>query len=149
MSNIFNSYFSSIAKKTSSSIKFSPKHYTDYLSHANTKTFFLTATEKNEIYFIISSLDSHKSSCPNSVPVNILKQLRNDISQQLSDIVNMSFSTVGFPSILKKTEVIAIHKKQSKVGHVNYRPISLLPNIEKIIEKFMCKRLSNSLDITI
>ena len=149
MSNVFNSYFSSIAKKTRSSIKFSPKHCTDYLFYTNTKTFFLTATEKNEIYFIISSLDSHKSSCPNSVPVNILKQLRNDISQQLSDIVNMSFSTVGFPSILKKTEVIAIHKKQSKVGHVNYRPISLLPNIEKIIEKFMCKRLSNSLDITI
>ena len=119
MSNIFNSYFSSIAKKTSSSIKFSPKHYTDYLSHTNTKTFFLTATEKNEIYFIISSLDSHKSSCPNSIPVKILKRLKNDISQQLSHIVNMSFSTVEFPSILKKTKVIPIHKKQSKVVHAN------------------------------
>ena len=149
MSNVFNSYFSSIATKTRYSIKFSPKHYTDYLSYTNTKTFFLTATEKNEIYFIISSQDSHKSSCPNSIPVNILKRLKNGISQQLSDIVNMSFSTGEFLSILKKTEVIPIHKKQSKVGHTNYRPISLLPNIEKVIEKFMCKRLSNFLEITI
>ena len=79
-----------------SNIKFLPKHYTDYLSHTNTNTFFLTPTDKNEISFIISSLDSHKSSGPNSIPVKILKLLKNDISQQLSDIFNMSFSTGQF-----------------------------------------------------
>ena len=30
---------------------------------------------------IISSLDSHKSSVPNSIPLKILKLLKNDISQ--------------------------------------------------------------------
>ena len=89
MSNVFNNYFTSIAEKTKSNIKFSPKHYTDYLSSTNTNTFFLTPTDKNEIAFIISSLDSHKSSGPNSIPVKILKLLKNDISQQLSDIFNV------------------------------------------------------------
>ena len=147
MSNVFNNYFTSIAKKTNSNIKFSPKHYTDYLSHTNTNTFFLTPTDKNEISFIISSLDSHKSSGPNSIPVKILKLLKNDISQQLSDIFNMSFSTGQFTSVLKIAKVIPIHKQQSKVDYTNYRPISLLSNIEKIIEKLMYKRLSNFLDI--
>ena len=125
----------------------SAKHYTDYLSSTNTNTFFLTPTDKNEISFIISSLDSHKSSGPNSIPVKILKLLKNDISQQLSDIFNMSFLTGQFPSVLKIAKVIPIHKKQSKVDYANYRPISLLSNIEKIIEKLMYKRLSNFLDI--
>ena len=147
MSNIFNDYFTSIAKKTNSNIKFSPRHYSDYLSHTNTNTFFLTPTDKNEISFIISSLDSHKSSGPNSIPVNILKLLKNDISQQLSDLFNLFFSTGQFPSVLKIAKVIPIHKKQSKVDYTNYRPISLLSNIEKIIEKLMSKRLSNFLDI--
>ena len=147
MSNVFNNYFTSIAKKTNSNIKFSPKHYTDYLSYSNTNTFFLTPTDKNEISLIISSLDSHKSSGPNSIPVKILKLLKNDISQQLSDIFNMSFSTGQFPSVLKIAKVIPIHKKQSRVDYTNYRPISLLSNIEKIIEKLMYKRLSNFLDI--
>ena len=147
MSNVFNNYFTSIAKKTNSNIKFSPKHYTDYLSYSNTNTFFLTPTDKNEISLIISSLDSHKSSGPNSIPVKILKLLKNDISQQLSDIFNMSFSTGQFPSVLKIGKVIPIHKKQSRVDYTNYRPISLLSNIEKIIEKLMYKRLSNFLDI--
>ena len=78
--NVFNNYFTSIAKKTNSNIKFSPKHYTDYLSYTNTNTFFLTPTDKNEISFIISSLDSHKSSGPNSIPVKILKLLKNGTS---------------------------------------------------------------------
>ena len=147
MNNIFNKYSTSIAEKTKSNIKFSPKHYTDYLSSTNTNTFFLTPTDKNEISFIISSLDSYKSSGPNSIPVKILKLLKNDISQQLSDIFNMSFLTGQFPSVLKIAKVIPIHKKQSKVDYANYRPISLLSNIEKIIEKLMYKRLSNFLDI--
>ena len=79
--------------------------------------------------------------------MKILKLLKNDISQQLSDIFNMSFLTGQFPSVLKIAKVIPIHKKQSKVDYANYRPISLLSNIEKIIEKLMYKRLSNFLDI--
>ena len=117
----------------------------DYLSNTNTNTFFLTPTVKNEISFII--LDSHKSSGPNSIPVKILKLLKNDISQQLSDIFNMSFLTGQFPSVLKIAKVIPIHKKQSKVDYANYRPISLLTNIEKMIEKLMYKRPSNFQDI--
>ena len=59
----------------------------------------------------------------------------------------MSFSTGKFPSVLKIAKVIPIHKKQSRVDYANYRPTSLLSNIEKIIEKLMYKRLSNFLDI--
>ena len=115
MSNVFNNYFTSIAKKTNSNIKFSPKHYTDYLSYTNTNTFFLTPTDKNEISFIISSLDSHKSSVPDSIPVKILKLLKNDVSQQLSDSFSMSFSTGQFSSVLKIAKVILTHKNNQKL----------------------------------
>ena len=67
MSNVFNNYFNSVAKKTNSNIKFSSKNYTDYRSYSNTNTFFLTPTDKKEISLIISSLDSRKSSGPNCI----------------------------------------------------------------------------------
>ena len=59
----------------------------------------------------------------------------------------MSFSTGQLSSVLKIVKVILMHKKQLRVDYTNYRPISLLSNIEKIIEKLMYKRLSNFLDI--
>ena len=59
----------------------------------------------------------------------------------------MSFSTGQLTSVLKIAKVIPIHKKQLEGDYTNYRPISLLSNIEKISEKLMYKRLSNFVDI--
>ena len=39
--------------------------------------------------------------------------------------------------MLKFAKVIPIHKKDSKLERSNYRPISLLSNIDKILEKLM------------
>ena len=43
--------------------------------------------------------------------------------------------TGAFPSALKTAKVVPIFKKDSKLDHSNYRPISLLSNIEPILEK--------------
>ena len=66
----------------------------------------MTPTDKNETSFIIFSLDSYKSSGPNRIPFKILKLMKNDISQQSSDIFNMSFWTGQFLSVLKIGKVI-------------------------------------------
>ena len=46
-----------------------------------------------------------------------------------------------FLSVLKTAKVVPVFKKDSKLDYSIYRPISLLSNIEKILEKLMCKRL--------
>ena len=46
-----------------------------------------------------------------------------------------------FSSVLKTAKVVPVFKKDSKLDYSNYRPISLLSNIEKILEKLMYKRL--------
>ena len=51
-----------------------------------------------------------------------------------------------FPSVLKTAKVVPVFKKDSKLNYSNYRPISLLSNIEKILEKLMRKRLYAFLD---
>ena len=51
-----------------------------------------------------------------------------------------------FPSVLKTAKVVPVFKKDSKLDYSNYRPISLLSNIEKILEKLMYKRLYTFLD---
>ena len=51
-----------------------------------------------------------------------------------------------FPSVLKIAKVALVFKKDSKLDYSHYRPISLLSNIEKILEKLMYKRLYTFLD---
>ena len=46
-----------------------------------------------------------------------------------------------FSSVLKTAKVVPVFKKDSKLNCRNYRPISLLSNIEKIVEKPTYKRL--------
>ena len=56
-------------------------------------------------------------------------------------IYSTSFLTGVFPSVLKTAKVVPVFKKDSKLDYSNYRPISLLSNIEKILEKLMYKKL--------
>ena len=139
--NTFNNYFASIAETTKRSIKYSHKHFSDYLSNESSCTIFLQPTDKEEVANIISTLNSNKASGPNSIPYRILFLLKNEMSNQLADLFNLSFKTGVFPSVLKTAKVIPIFKKDSKLDRSNYRPISLLSNIEKILEKLMYRRL--------
>ena len=59
----------------------------------------------------------------------------------MADLFNLSFKTGVFPSVLKTAKVIPIFKKDSKLDYSNYRPIFLLSNIEKILEKLMYRKL--------
>ena len=51
-----------------------------------------------------------------------------------------------FPSKLKTAKIIPIHKKLSKENCSNYRPISTLSNIDKILERLMYNRLYKFLE---
>ena len=141
IANVFKNFFTSTAAKTKGSIKYSHNHFSNFLKNRYEDSFFLSPTDKYEIINIISSLVSKKSTGPNSIPTKILKLPKNDISTQLYDTFNVSFSKDVFRSILKIAKVIPIHKKQSKLDYSNYLPISLLSNLEKISKKLMYNRM--------
>ena len=144
--NTFNNYFASIVETTKKSIKYLHKHFSDYLSNEGISTLFLQPTDREEIVNIITSLNSDKASGPNSIPYRILFLLKNEISKQSADLFKLSFMTGVFPSVLKIAKVVPVFKKDSKLDYSSYRPISLLSNIKKILEKFMHKRLYTFLD---
>ena len=107
--------------------------------------FLITSTNKEEIYKIITSLNSNKSCGPNSIPTKVLHYLQDQISKHLATICNLSFNSGVFPAILKTAKVIPIQKKNSKLEVSNSRHISLLSNIDKMLEKLMHIRLNEFL----
>ena len=78
------------------------------------------------------------------MPNKVLKLLKNDISEECAVLFNLSFTTDTFQTILKTAKVIPIYKKDSKLDFVNYRPISLLSNLDEVVEKIMHSKLTLS-----
>ena len=58
----------------------------------------------------------------------------------------LHITTGIFPDSLKVAKVTPVYKKGSKLECANYRPITLLSNLVKIIEKLMHKRLMGFLN---
>jgi hypothetical protein len=70
-----------------------------------------------------------------------LKQLDTSVAYPISIITNKSITSATVPEFLKLSKVIPIYKSKSHDEFTNYRPISLLPTLSKILEKVIHKRL--------
>ena len=103
--------------------------------------FFLHPTNLHEIIDIVRSLKRSKSSGFDEISVNLLKKIIHPIAIPLTHIFNLSLSTGRCPNSLKLAKVIPVYKKDESSLITNYRPISLLPSLSKILEKLVYKRL--------
>ena len=139
----FNDYFTSISKELQKHIPPTKRNFFDYLKNQIAELFILTPTTPEEISDLIQTISSNKSTGPNSITTSILKKIKNEISIPLSAIINNSFENRIFPNLLKSAQVILVFKNGSRLSCNNYRPISLLSNIGKIIEKLIHKRLNH------
>ena len=100
------------------------------------KTFFLSPTTAEEINR--KTFDLNKALGSNSISVTILKEIKKKgIFEPLCTLIN----TGDFPNCFKLTKVIPVYKQGDQQKYNNCRPISLLSNISKLIEK----RLYNTL----
>ena len=96
-------------------IKYSNKHFSDYLLNETTSAILLQPTDKEEIANITSSLNYSKTSGPKRLPHRIFFLIKNEISKQLADILNLSFMTGVSSSVLKTAKVVPVFKKDSKL----------------------------------
>ena len=115
------------------------------VKNPNEHSFFLTEIEPDEIKTLINKIDITKASDIYGISPKLVKIANNEIFENLTFIFNKSFQLGMFPDKLKTAKVIPIHKGDSKMINANYRPISLLPIIGKLLEKLMQQRLSKFL----
>ena len=85
-----------------------------------------------------------KSCALDAIPTFLLKQCLNVLLPCLTMIVNQSLSSASVPVALKQAMVTTLLKKPSADPDVlsNYRPVSNLPFISKVLEKVVSARLS-------
>lgn len=98
-------------------------------------------TDETEIESIILSLRSDSSTGCDGISPSVLKSSREFIIPAVTHICNTSFRTGVFPKALKKALVHPIYKSGDKNNLANYKPISILTTLSKILEKLLNNRL--------
>jgi hypothetical protein len=80
------------------------------------------------------------------ISTNLIKSIAIEISVPLAHIFNLSLNTGVFPKKLKTSRIVPIFKTGDAELCNNYRPISLLSSLSKILKKMVSIQLINHLD---
>ena len=141
-SDFFNDKIVNIRKGLDSLPHSSASPFPDKPFTGTPLTSFLSVTQ-DTLRKIISS--SAPKTCElDSLPTPLLCEFLDDILPLLTDIVNKSLTSGSFPEIFKTAVVKPLLKKPSLDPNdlKNYRPVSNLSFISKIIEKIVLSQLS-------
>ena len=139
IADAFNNYFCSIGSKLASEIPDVPhKIFSPRVQHS----FALFETNPEEISKLIAALNPKKGNRLNDIPTSMIKLSNYIISPFLSEIFNSCMTQGCYPDRLKIAQVIPVYKKGPKDECSNYRPISLLSNMNKLFERILYSRLS-------
>ena len=111
-------------------------------------SMFLHPTTTNEILSLIKNLPNKRSSGYDNISNLLLKSLATQISVPLEIIFNKSIEEGIFPTNMKKADIVPLYKSKDKQECSNYRPISLLITLSKLLEKIMYKRVYQFLEKT-
>ena len=141
----FNSFFTNIGPELASKIPHNNTHFSEYLPQQQNNTIFFHPTNEDEIIKTVNAFKSKKSSGYDGISTKLLKQIIYCIVSPLEHVFNLSLSTGTCPDLLKTAKVVPVFKKDDPTRITNYRPISLLPSISKILEKIVYTRLESFL----
>ena len=84
---------------------------------------------------ILLSLDTSKAAGIDQIPAEFLRDGAEVLALPLGNIINLSIKLSTFPEECKIAKLKPIFKKGERIHPKNYRPISVLPLVSKIIEK--------------
>ena len=142
--NEFNNYFVNIGRAASSNLEDSnKKHFETYLKTNPNNTFKFAYTTPKKVIEAIKQMKSSNSCGYDEMNTTIIKLCCNEISKPLCKVINQSFDSGIFPNKLKISKVIPLLKNNDSdaTNLTNYRPISLLPCLSKVIEKIVHNQL--------
>ena len=108
--------------------------------------FHLASLSENSIPTILKATQVSKAAGIDNLSGRFLKDGAKVLSKPISDLCNLSITSEKFPDPCKVAKLKPLYKKGSLTEPCNYRPISLLPLISKVIEKVIHDQTSTFLN---
>ena len=141
IANILNQHFTGIGKKLAKKLEKSKYKFSAFMGKRNVNSIFLKEIEISEIYDEIRSLCTSKVAGYDKISPKVLKWSPHLFAPILHVAYNKCIRQGRYPSNLKIAKVSPIHKGGDKNDIDNYRPISVLTQFNRILERLIAKRL--------
>ena len=143
IANMFNGFFNNVGPDLAKNITApGDSSIFDYMQNRNENCMFLTPVGEIEVSKVVASCKNKLSTDANELSMYIINRI---IATIVTYICNLSFKNGVFPDKMKTAKIIPIFKSGDREDCTNYRPISLLPQISKILEKLFNRRLTEFL----
>ena len=140
LAETFNLHFSTVGKKLAAEIpneNMEPEAYMQRTQHR----FSLKAPTVSTVYKLLENINVRKATGLDGVSNKLLKFAAHIVAPSLTEIFTTSVNTGIFPTEWKIPRVTPIFKKGKKNDLNNYRPISVIPTVAKILEKIVYEQL--------
>jgi len=144
----FNNFFVNIGPELANNIEPVDENATisEFLGPPILDSMFLKQVNDQEIINIVQNFKNKTSYDVENINMTIIKSVIHSIIDPLVHICNKSFLSGTFPEKMKIAKVTPLYKEKDKGLFSNYRPISLLPQFSKIIEKLFSNRLDEFIE---
>ena len=148
----FRNYYSTLSENL---VKMLPKPTNKYSINTVIKYYehmipgdylHLTSVSENSILTILKVVQVSKAAGIDNLSVRFVKDGAKFLSKPIRDLRDLSITSEKFPDICKVTKLNPLYKKGSLIEPCNYRPISLLPLVSKVIEKVIHDQTSTFLN---
>lgn len=131
----FCKFFTNVGPDTASKIRKSSYELKHFMSKARKPNvnFVFKEIGQFDLCKIIEGLKSKHSNGLDEISNNLLKRLKYPLLEPLTKIFNLSLRTGTVPSQLKCAIIHPIYKSGDSMEYTNYRPISILSSISKLL----------------
>lgn len=115
----------------------------------NVDSIFLDRIRKEGILNIVQRCGGKRSTDCSDLDMVLIKNITELVVDPFTHMCNLSFKTSTFTENMKIAKVIPLYNNGDSHVFSNYRPVSLLPHVSKILEKlFLTRFWINSLKNT-
>ena len=115
-------------------------------SQVTESQFTFKDMKESDILIELKNLKQEKASGLDNFSSGLLKDAALVLTKPLTFIINLSLETGVVPRECKVAKVIPLYKSGSLAEIDNYRPISILPTLSKILEKIVRQQLMAHLE---
>ena len=152
--NYFNIFFTSVAESLVKKLPTAKGIFSctcDAIYNFYKKVFYsnlifkLKPVTEHFVLKVLQNLNSSKSTGLDGIPSRFLKDGATVLTKQITYIINLSINSGIVPDEFKSARVCPIYKKSSRLEVGNYRPVSILAVVSKILEKAVYNQLENYL----